>query len=138
MRAAGYETFYREKSGKANLPAIRTQFDHRKDVHMVNALRTGYAARGMVDDAIRFLVALRDRDEYELINLGNPDIRPVAGLVALLERALGKKAKLEIVSLPPGMTAVKTPNLERQSRLGLKPEVTLSEGVRRIAEEVSR
>ena len=46
---------YREKSGKANLPHIQQQFDHYKDVHMVSALRTGYAAQGIVDDAIDFL-----------------------------------------------------------------------------------
>jgi len=28
MKAAGYETFYREKSGKANLPHIQRQFDY--------------------------------------------------------------------------------------------------------------
>jgi arylsulfatase A-like enzyme len=72
MKAAGYETFYREKSGSANLPHIRKQFDHRKDVHMVNALRTGRAAKGIVDDAIAFVSAGRDKSKPFFMYLGFP------------------------------------------------------------------
>ncbi len=72
MKAAGYETFYREKSGRANLPTIQTQFDHFKDVHMVNALRTGYAARSSVDDAIAFLQRERDATRPFFMYLGLP------------------------------------------------------------------
>ncbi len=72
MRAAGYETFYREKSGSANLPHIRKQFDHRKDIHMVNALRTGRAARRIVDDAIAFITTGRDTSKPFFMYLGFP------------------------------------------------------------------
>jgi arylsulfatase A-like enzyme len=72
MKAAGYETYYREKSGRANLPHIQKQFEHFKDVHMVNALRTGYAARGIVDDAIAFLEKERDRERPFFMYLGFP------------------------------------------------------------------
>ncbi len=72
MRTAGYETFYREKSGSANLPHIRKQFDHRKDIHMVNALRTGRAAKGIVDDAIAFMTTGRDKSKPFFMYLGFP------------------------------------------------------------------
>ena len=72
MHAAGYETFYREKSGSANLPHIQKQFDHRKDVHMVNALRTGRAAKGIVDDAIGFVTKDRDKSKPFFMYLGFP------------------------------------------------------------------
>ena len=72
MKAAGYETWYREKSGKANLPTIQTQFDHFADIHMVNALRTGYAARGIVNDAIAFLEEERDAEKPFFMYLGLP------------------------------------------------------------------
>jgi len=72
MRAAGYETWYREKSGKANLPHIQTQFDHFKDIHMVNALKTGYAARGIVNDAIEFLENERNAEKPFFMYQGLP------------------------------------------------------------------
>ena len=72
MRAAGYETYYSEKSGTANLPQIQTQFDHRQNVHMVNALATGRPARQVVDDAVTFLRSKRDKSRPFFMYLGLP------------------------------------------------------------------
>ncbi|BDS06557.1 choline-sulfatase [Oceaniferula spumae] len=55
MKAAGYETFYREKSGRSNHPHILKQFDHFKEVNSINALMTGRACKPFVDDALAFL-----------------------------------------------------------------------------------
>ncbi len=72
MNAAGYETFYREKSGSANLPGIRLQFEHREDIHMVNALRTGRPALGIVNDSIDFISNTRDQNRPFFMYLGFP------------------------------------------------------------------
>ncbi len=72
MNAAGYETFYREKSGSANLPGVRLQFEHRKDIHMVNALRTGRPALGIVNDSIDFISKTRDKSRPFFMYLGFP------------------------------------------------------------------
>jgi len=72
MKAAGYETFYREKSGKKNLPHIQKQFDYRQDVHMVNQLRTGYAARTTINDSINYLEQVRDKSKPFFMYLGLP------------------------------------------------------------------
>ncbi|MBT3278341.1 MAG: sulfatase-like hydrolase/transferase [Phycisphaerales bacterium] len=72
MKAAGYETYYREKSGSSNLPEIRMDFEHREDVHQVNALRTGRPAQGIVDDAIQFITKDRDTDRPFFMYLGVP------------------------------------------------------------------
>ena len=72
MCAAGYETYYSEKSGTANLPQIQTQFDHIQNVHMVNALATGRPARVVVNDAITFLRSRRDRPRPFFMYLGLP------------------------------------------------------------------
>jgi arylsulfatase A-like enzyme len=72
MKAAGYETFYREKSGKANLPHIQKQFDYYKDIHMVNQLRTGYAARTTINDSITYLENIRDKSKPFFMYLGLP------------------------------------------------------------------
>ena len=72
LKAAGYETWYREKSGVSNLHYIREQFDHFEDIHQVNALATGYAARGIVDDAIKFIATDRDKSKPFFLYLGFP------------------------------------------------------------------
>lgn len=72
MKLAGYETFYREKSGSANSPDVREQFDHKKDIHMVNALRTGRPAKGIVDDAITFMANGRNMQKPFFMYLGFP------------------------------------------------------------------
>ncbi len=72
MKAAGYETYYREKSGSANLPKIRLQFEHRKDIHQVKALRTGRPCQGIVNDAIEFLASERDSSRPFFMYLGLP------------------------------------------------------------------
>jgi arylsulfatase A-like enzyme len=72
MRAAGYETYYSEKSGTANLPQIQTQFQHRQNVHMVSALKTGRPAKKVVDDAVTFLKSKRDKTRPFFMYLGLP------------------------------------------------------------------
>ncbi|NQU53442.1 MAG: sulfatase-like hydrolase/transferase [Bacteroidetes bacterium] len=72
MREAGYETYFREKSGSANNPVVRTQFDHFKDIHQVNALRTGRPAQGIIDDAIQFLTTERNPEKPFFMYLGIP------------------------------------------------------------------
>ncbi len=72
MKASGYETFYREKSGSRNLPHIQKQFDYRKDVQMVEQLRTGYAARTTINDSINYLENVRDKSKPFFMYLGLP------------------------------------------------------------------
>ena len=72
MRAAGYETYYSEKSGTANLPQIQVQFDHRQNVNMVNVLATGRPARQVVDDVLTFLKGGRDKSRPFFMYLGLP------------------------------------------------------------------
>ncbi|BDD11131.1 sulfatase [Fulvitalea axinellae] len=72
MKEAGYQTFYREKSGSANNPEIRKQFDDYADIHQVKALRSGRPARGIVDQAIKFMAEDRDPTKPFFMYLGVP------------------------------------------------------------------
>lgn len=72
MHSAGYETFFREKSGSANNPDVREHFEHRKDIDMVAALRTGRPAEGIVDQAVAFLTQERDTTRPFFMYLGFP------------------------------------------------------------------
>ncbi|NQV35727.1 MAG: sulfatase-like hydrolase/transferase [Phycisphaeraceae bacterium] len=70
MNAAGYQTWYQEKSGSANLPSVRKDFEIRKDVHAVNNLRKGRPAKPTIDDAIEFITETRDQSRPFCMYLG--------------------------------------------------------------------
>ena len=70
MKKAGYQTFYREKSGKANHPQILKQFDDYADIHNEKALHSGRACKPFVDAAIDFLDNKRDNAKPFLMYLG--------------------------------------------------------------------
>lgn len=71
MNAAGYETFYREKSGKHNNPVIQKQFTHYADIDMIPALKSGRPGKKIVDDALQFFTS-RDQEKPFFMYLGFP------------------------------------------------------------------
>lgn len=72
MNAAGYETYFDEKSGWANNPDVRKEFDHYHDIDMPKELATGRAARTIVNDAIKFMDKKRDKSKPFFMYLGLP------------------------------------------------------------------
>ena len=55
MNSAGYETFYREKALNANNPFFSEQFEHKGNIDMGKSLRTGRAAKGIIDETLHCL-----------------------------------------------------------------------------------
>ena len=94
------------------------------------------SARGWlhVSDAVRAVEAAGHVPEYATINIGHPHIVPISVLAELIRVELGADSELiRSVTLPPQMTLVKHPTLERQRNLlGFEPLITLKEGVRRV------
>jgi nucleoside-diphosphate-sugar epimerase len=94
------------------------------------------SARGWfhADDAVRAITAAADYKECAVINIGHPDIVPIAELAEMVRSQLGAAKELVTVrSLPERMTLVKRPSLDRQRDfLGVVPKVSLAEGVRRV------
>jgi nucleoside-diphosphate-sugar epimerase len=94
------------------------------------------SARGWlhVSDAVRAVEAAGHLPHYATINVGHPQIVPIATLADLICRELGADRELiRTVALPSKMTLVKHPTLERQRNLlGFEPRVSLEEGVRRV------
>ena len=103
------------------------------------------SARGWfhVTDAIRAIEAAARTTEYSVVNIGHPDIRPIADLAEMIRARLqAPKELVTIRDLPERMTLVKNPTLERQRTiLGVTPKVSLEEGVdlvcRRIQERLT-
>lgn len=100
------------------------------------------SARGWlhVSDAVRAIMQAMYVDDYTIINIGHPDIRPIAELAELVRTRLDAAPELVIEQEQPGqMTLVKNPLLRRQSELlGVTPRVTLEDGVSRVCDAMLR
>ena len=87
-----------------------------------------------ISDAVRAVEAAGHLAHYATINIGHPDLVPMTELAELIRSELGADPSLvRLAPLPPQMTLVKRPTLERQrTLLGIEPLVSLAEGVRRV------
>jgi nucleoside-diphosphate-sugar epimerase len=100
------------------------------------------SARGWmhISDAVRAVEAAARLDEYSVINIGHPDVRPIEELAELVRTALDAPLELvRIVDLPDRMTLAKRPTLDRQrDLLGVEPTVSLEDGVRLVTSTIRR
>jgi nucleoside-diphosphate-sugar epimerase len=87
-----------------------------------------------VSDAVRAIEAATRVDEYAVINLGHPEVIPMADLAEMIRAELNASPELVVTTeLPPKMTLIKRPTLDRQrSLLRYEPFVGIAEGVRRV------
>jgi nucleoside-diphosphate-sugar epimerase len=93
-----------------------------------------------VDDAVRAIEAAGRLSEYAVINLGHPDIVPMADLAEMIRAELNASPELVVTTdLPAKMTLIKRPTLERQrTLLDFEPAVGIGEGIRRLCAIHSR
>ena len=93
-----------------------------------------------IDDAVRAIEAAARLDEYAVVNIGHPDVRPMEELAELIRESLDAPSDLlRHVDLPPRMTSRKQPALARmRDLLGVEPQVTLEEGVARVCAAMQR
>lgn len=98
------------------------------------------SARGWlhVSDALRSIEAASRVQDYSVINIGHPEILPIADLAEMIRAELGASRNLvQERGLPERMTLVKRPVLERQRTiLGVMPKVSLGEGVKRLCSRI--
>ena len=94
-------------------------------------------------DAIRAIEASAFVDDYQVINIGHPDVTTVENLAEMIRLRLNaSKELIRLTDLPERMTLKKYPLLERQREvLGIEPAISLEEGVghvcRRISERIA-
>jgi nucleoside-diphosphate-sugar epimerase len=91
-----------------------------------------------ISDAVRAIEAAVRVKEYAVINIGHPDVVPIATLAEMIRRELGADPSLvREVELPPRMTSIKRPVLDRmRTMLGVEPTVSLTDGVERVCARV--
>jgi nucleoside-diphosphate-sugar epimerase len=99
------------------------------------------SARGWLhsSDAVRAVEAAGRLDRYAVINVGHPDVVPIEELAQRMRDELDADPELiRYLDLPERMTLVKRPSLDRQQDLlGVVPEVSLEDGVKRVARTVT-
>jgi len=100
------------------------------------------SARGWlhISDAVRAVEAATRLDDYTVVNIGHPDVRPIADLAEMIRAEFDAPAELvRSVDLPGRMTLEKRPLLRRQSEiLGVEPQVSLEEGVKLVCATMRR
>jgi len=91
-----------------------------------------------ISDAVRAIEAAAHVDDYAVINIGHPDVVPIALLAEMIRVQLGAPASLvRVVDLPARMTSSKRPVLDRmRTILGVEPRVSLADGVSRVCRRV--
>jgi nucleoside-diphosphate-sugar epimerase len=99
------------------------------------------SARGWmhISDAVHAVEAATRVEEYAVINIGHPDVRPMEELAELIRARLQAPEELvRSVDLPERMTLRKVPALERQrGMLQVEPQVSLDEGVDRVCRRIA-
>ncbi len=87
-----------------------------------------------VSDAVRAIEATARVEEYTIINMGHPELILMADLAELIRAEFRASPELVVTTdLPPKMTLIKRPTLDRQRQLlGFEPRIGIVEGVRRV------
>jgi nucleoside-diphosphate-sugar epimerase len=87
-----------------------------------------------VSDAVRAIEAAGRLREYSVINLGHPEVIPMAHLAEMIRAELDAAPELVVTTdLPAQMTLIKRPTLDRQrGLLRFEPAIGIVDGVRRL------
>jgi UDP-glucuronate 4-epimerase len=87
-----------------------------------------------IDDIIKGIMGtMRNLRGYEIFNLGESQTVPLRKLIALIEKALGKKAEVEELPEQPGDVPITYADITKaRSLLGYDPQVGIEEGVERF------
>lgn len=87
-----------------------------------------------IDDAVRVLEQVMFISEYEIINIGHPNVISVEELADIILLRLGKPRELiKITDLPGKMTLTKYPSLSKQTELlKIIPQISVTEGINRV------
>ncbi len=89
-----------------------------------------------ISDAVKGVLAAIDNPfPYEIINLGNNKPIELKKFISIIEKELGKKAKMNLMSIQQGDVLSTCANINKAKKLlGFKPQVSIEEGVRNFIE----
>ena len=79
--------------------------------------------------------AMEKNFKFEIINLGNSRAVPLGDFISLIEKLVGKKAKIEQVERLPGDVDITYADVSKAKRLlDWEPKVPIEEGMRKFVE----
>ncbi len=89
-----------------------------------------------IDDLIEgILGAIHRHQGFEIYNLGESRTTSLRELIELIEGALNKKAKIEVLEAQPGDVSVTYADIAKAKKgLGYQPKVDVAEGIKRFVE----
>jgi UDP-glucuronate 4-epimerase len=93
-----------------------------------------------VADIIQGIMASLDRpDGFQIYNLGNSRTVPLLRLIELLERALGRTARIRLMPAQPGDVPITYADISKaRRRLAYAPSTPIEEGITKFVEWYSR
>jgi len=93
-----------------------------------------------IDDILQGIMACVERTfRFEIINLGESQTTPLLDLVALIERAMGRKAEARMLPPQPGDVPVTFADIAKAQRLlDYNPQVKIENGIPRFVEWFKR
>jgi UDP-glucuronate 4-epimerase len=89
-----------------------------------------------IDDIVAGIIAaLNYREGFEVFNLGNSRPEELMDMIALLEKNLKKKAKIELLPMPEGEIPVTCADIAKTKKLlNYSPKTSLEEGVAKFVQ----
>jgi UDP-glucuronate 4-epimerase len=89
-----------------------------------------------VDDVVQGTLSALDQPKgFRIYNLGNSRTVPLMRLIELIEGALGKKARINLLPAQPGDVPITYADISRAQReLGYSPETPIEEGIPKFVE----
>ena len=87
-----------------------------------------------IDDIIDGIRSSIDKNfSNEIFNLGNSKREKVIDLIKIIEKRLGKKAKLKLMPIKPGDIKVTNANIKKSNKmLGFNPKIKIKQGINRF------
>jgi len=89
-----------------------------------------------IDDLIDGMMAVLQRHKgYEIYNLGESQTISLKELIGLIESALGKKAKIQMMDPQPGDVSITYADISKAKQLlNYQPKIEMEEGIKRFVE----
>ncbi len=89
-----------------------------------------------IDDIVQGVIATTTQEfGFEIFNLGESETTSLTDLIKLIERIVGKKAKIERLGDQPGDVPRTFADITKsQKRLGYNPNVKIGEGIRKFVQ----
>lgn len=123
-------------AGRPDLAMFRfCQWIHEDETVRVNG--TGEQSRGFtyLDDIARGTILALKPVGFEIINLGGHEVITINELIQLLERTIGRKARIEYGAPNTADMLSNWADVSKAGKLlGWQPQVSLKEGVRRLVD----